>query len=228
MLAAMILDSFQIIDLSQSLTPEAPTWCGSCGFDLMTCKDYDQIFRVQKMTLQAGVGTHLDAPSHLVPGGLSVAELSLETLLVPLVIITVSAKADYEVSPSDIEAFEEIYGRIPEGSLVIVHTGWHRFWQDPIAYRNDHQFPALTASAAALLLERHVVGLGIDTLSPDCRDKSFPVHQLFLTAGKYIIENVGDCSRVPPIGSYALAFPLKIEAATEAPLRLVAIKGAGL
>jgi kynurenine formamidase len=107
-------------------------------------------------------------------------------------------------------------------------TGWCRFWQDPSAYRNPDahgqmHFPAFSEKSAELLLEREIAGIAIDTLSPDCLDQSFPVHRHILGAGKYIIENLADCSKVPAKGAYALALPIKAEDATEAPMRIVAL-----
>ena len=56
-------------------------------------------------------------------------------------------------------------------------------------------FPAFSAASAELLLKRNVAGIAIDTLSPDCLDPDFTVHTLILGAGKYIIENIADCSQ---------------------------------
>lgn len=67
------------------------------------------------------------------------------------------------------------------------------------------------------------MGLGIDTLSPDRPGAGYPVHQLFLGAGKYLIENVANAVKLPAVGSYILALPLKLLQGTEAPLRLVAL-----
>lgn len=226
----MSLTSLKAIDLTQQLSSTVPTWNGSCGFCLETKKDYDQVFCVQQMKLHAGVGTHMDAPSHRFQGAPSIADIPLEQLIAPICLIDVSdADADYEISVKDIHDFEKKHGTIEHNSLVIGFTGWHRFWQNSDAYRNldaDGQmhFPAFSAEAAELLLKRGVAGIAIDTLSPDCRDQEFPVHKLILGAGKYIIENIADCSHIPPKGSYAIALPLRAES-TESPIRIIALVG---
>jgi kynurenine formamidase len=84
-------------------------------------------------------------------------------------------------------------------------------------------FPAFSARAVELLLTRNITGIAIDTLSPDCRDKSYSVHKLVLGEGKYIIENIANCAHIPPKGSYAIVLPLRIEEATESPIRIVAL-----
>jgi kynurenine formamidase len=226
----MLLTDFNIQDLTQPLSPHAPTWNGSCGFHLEVKQDYDQMFRVQQVRMHAGVGTHMDAPSHCIQGGLAVADIAPDQLIVPICLLDVSDRAgpDYEISLQDLFDHEAKYGLIPPHSLVIAFTGWSRFWSDPEAYRNadasgQMHFPAFSAEAAALLVERNISGIAIDTLSPDCRDPDFTVHQLILGAGKYIIENIGDCSQLSGRGSYAIALPLRAENAAESPMRILAL-----
>lgn len=221
----MILDHFTVVDLTQPLSEHAPTWDGSCGFCLEKKQDYDQLFRVQRVKMHAGVGTHIDAPSHILPEGLSIADIPLKQLLTSICMIDLSSKAeaDYEVSVQDILEHERRYGLIPINSLVIAFTGWSRFWRNPDAYRNRMHFPAFSADAAEFLLKRDIAGIAIDTLSPDCLDPAFTVHKRILGAGKYIIENIGNCSELPARGSYAIALPLRLENATESALRIIAL-----
>lgn len=225
----MLLKNFKLVDLTHSLSSLVPTWGGSCGFCLETTEDYNQGFRVQQMEMIAGIGTHMDAPSHRIRGGRSISDIPLEQLIVPVCILDVSerAVADYEISVKDIEDYEEVHGLIENNSLVIAFTGWNRFWMDAAAYRNcdangQMHFPAFSAQAAELLLKRNISGIAIDTLSPDCLDNAFTVHQLILGAGKYIIENIADCSQIPPKGSFAIAFPLRSESA-ESPIRIIGL-----
>ena len=225
-----MLDQFRIIDLTQPLFVNAPTWNGSCGFCLEIKKDYDKIFRVQQIKMHAGVGTHIDAPSHRFEGGISVIEIPLEKLITKACLIDVSKKAwaDYKISVEDIEKYEKTFGNITTDSLVIGFTGWSHFWLDPTKYRNvdatgQMHFPAFSEKAAEFLLKRHIAGIAIDTLSPDCLDERYPVHQLILGSGKYIIENIADCSQLPPKGAYVIALPLKGKDSTESPLRIIGL-----
>lgn len=225
----MLLNYFKAVDLTHPLCSNVPTWNGSCGFCLETKKDYDQVFRVQQMKMHAGVGTHMDAPSHRIQGGLSISDIPVDQLIVPVCVIDVSerATADYEISVKDVEDYENMHGIIGRNSLVIAFTGWSRFWVDVEAYRNvdangQMHFPAFSAQATEFLLKRNIAGIAIDTLSPDCLDVDFTVHKLILGAGKYIIENIAGCSQIPPRGSYAIALPLRTES-TESPIRIIVL-----
>lgn len=226
----MFLEHFKMIDLTQPLHSNIPTWSGSCGFHLKIEKDYDQLFRVNQIEAEAGIGTHMDAPCHLIKDGISIEKIKLKQLITQACIINVSnrATADYEISIQDIEEYENIYGIIPQNSIVVANTGWSRFWSDPKRYRNVDEngqmhFPAYSSKAAEKLIQRDIAGIAIDTLSPDCLDNTFTVHKLMLQAGKYIIENIGDCSQIPSSGAYIIALPLLMEEATESPIRIVGL-----
>lgn len=221
---------YRLIDLTHSLEGGIPTWNGCSGFhhelhlDYADCDGQDK-FRVMKVQMHAGIGTHMDAPSHCVPGGKYIHELLVNDLCLSCVVIDVSSKADenYSVTTKDIRTFEDTYGLINESSCVMIKTGWERFWIDPKKYHNNHVFPSVSSDAAALLLERNVAALGIDTLSPDRPRDGFKVHQFFLGHGKILLENVAHLNKMPPTGSYVMALPLKIKNGTEAPMRLIGL-----
>lgn len=223
---------YQLIDLTHPLSSDTPSWTGSCGFEHTVKLDYDQCttdvkFRVQQIKMHAGIGTHMDAPAHVIPGGATIDELDINNFLAPCVVIDVSRRAHerYSVSCEDVEKFEATHGLIPTGAFVIFYTGWEKHWNQPEQYRNNHLFPSVSGEAARMLLERGVVGLGIDTLSPDRPEGGdYPVHAALLGAGKYIVENVANASSLPPTGAYSLALPIKTVGGTEAPIRLVALK----
>lgn len=230
----MVLEHFEVVELTHPLNGLAPTWTGSCGFRHEIKMDYDQGVRVMSYKCHAGVGTHMDAPSHFFPNTANIADIPLDHLIVPACILDLSFRMnpDLFVMPEDILAFESKWGKIASGSLFFAYTGWDCFWNQNERYRNpDPQgkmhFPGFHVAAAELLLERDVVGIGIDTLSPDgsnsLPENKFPVHQCILGAGKYIIENAAHLSRMPSVGGYALALPLKITVGSEACMRLVGL-----
>lgn len=220
---------YQLIELTHTLDETSPSWEENCGFSSSIVLDYanctETKFRVQHLTMPAGMGTHMDAPSHCCPDGLSIDQIPLDKLAAPCVVIDVSQKAHelYSVAPQDIADFEKKHGFIQPNSFVIIKTGWSRFWDTPIQYRNNYHFPSVSAETATLLVSRGIVGLGIDTLSPDRPDEGYPVHRILLNSGRYIVENIANSEQLPPIGSFVMAFPLKIKQATEAPMRLIGL-----
>lgn len=226
----MSLMSYTWIDLTHTLTPAIPTWDCSCGFEHKTLVTYEECpepckFLIQRIEMRAGAGTHMDAPLHCYPGTQSIADIPLNKLLCSCVVINVAEKADahYLVTLEDVLDFEKKHGNHWNKALVIFYTGWDRLWNTPEMYHNHYRFPSISKQAAEYLLNQNINGIGIDTLSPDVPESGFPVHQLLLGAGKYIIENVANASKMPPIGGYALVMPIKTAGGTEAPIRLLGI-----
>lgn len=219
---------YALIDLTHTLDENAPGWNESCSFRMSVAIDYgdcstDVKFRAHRIATTAGMGTHMDAPVHCSPGGATIDVLPLESLIVPCVVIDVSAQADqeYRVSVADIEAFEKTHGTISEGALVIIRTSWDRYWSDPERYRNNYQFPSITVEVARFLLTRGMIGLGVDTFSADRPVDEFRVHEAVLGAGKYLVENIAKSDQLPPVGAFVGIFPLKLKDGSESPIRLV-------
>lgn len=223
---------YKLIDLTHTLEGSIPTWNGGCGFnherhiDYADCAGEDK-FRVMKMSMNAGIGTHMDAPSHCISGGKCIHEFDVDELCMPCFVIDISGKAHerYCLAPEDITDFEGKYGPIHKGSCVMIKTGWSKFWDTPEKYRNNYEFPSVSPESGNLLIQRGVRALGIDTLSPDRPHDGFKVHQIFLGAGKILIENVANLNNMPPVGSFVMALPIKIKDGTEAPVRLVGLIG---
>lgn len=219
---------FKWIDLTHPITEKMPSWEKDCGFQHTTLLNYDECatecqFLVQKIQMPAGIGTHLDAPSHCFPNGQSIKEIPLNSLISPCIIIDVSdvADANYSVDMAAIEKFERDFGKINKSSFVIFYTGWDRFWSSPDKYHNNYQFPSITKHVAECLVSRDIAGIGIDTLSPDRPNSDFPVHNVLLGAGKYIVENIANAREMPSYGGYIFVMPIPIENGSEAPIRLL-------
>lgn len=222
-------NKYKLIDLTHPVHSEIPTWDMTCGYFVKTMRDYQHCegvvkFRSQSLDIRASAGTHIDAPAHCFAGKADVSELPLNDLIVPGIVIDVSDKVhqNYKVLVEDIKLFENKYGVIISGTLVLFYTGWSQHWNEPKKYHNNLSFPSVSADAASLLLERNIVGIGIDTLSPDSGNSDFAVHASILGANKYILENVDQLHLLPPRGIELIVMPLKIKNAAESPIRLVA------
>jgi kynurenine formamidase len=218
----------KVIDLTHALSSEIPSWDGSCGFDISIDTDYKDctppsLFRTNKIQMNAGMGTHMDAPAHCVPDAKTIDKLTLDELITDCVVIDVSNELDenYIVMPEVVEKFEKEYGKIKLNSFVIFYTGWDKYWHNPEKYNNNHVFPSIHVSTAEILMKRNIAGLGIDTLSADTGKDGFLVHRAILGAGKYLVENIANAKDLPPTGAKILVLPMKIKGATEAPIRLI-------
>jgi kynurenine formamidase len=178
-------------------------------------------------------GTHLDAPIHFPPGKITVDQIPAKQFFGPAVVLDVSAEAaknaDYRLPASGVEEWENKHGRISEGSIVLLRTGWASRWPDVQKYRNQDaqgkmHFPGFSTEAAKLLISRNISGIGCDTLSADYgASDDFAVHHLVLGAGLYQLENLADLSGLPEEGAFLVVAPIKLEGGSGGPVRVFAL-----
>jgi kynurenine formamidase len=137
--------------------------------------------------------------------------------------------ADYRAPALRVEQWERKHGRILEGSIVLLRTGWASRWPDAQKYRNQDaqgkmHFPGFSAEAAKLLISRKVSGIGCDTMSADYgASEDFVVHHLVLGAGLYQLENLADLSGLPEAGAFLVVAPIKLENGSGGAVRVFAI-----
>ncbi|UCC85422.1 MAG: cyclase family protein [Gemmatimonadota bacterium] len=185
-------------------------------------------------------GTHFDAPIHFAEGQHTSDQVPIDRLVGPAVVVDVSAAAeggpDYRVDVGDLEAWEAEHGRIPDGAILLLHTGWGRRWPDPERYLGTAEtgpyaipelhFPGLHQDAARWLVEnRRIDALGIDTPSIDYGQSTlFESHRVLYAENIPAFENVAALDRLPPTGAYVIALPMKIAGGSGGPLRMVGVR----
>jgi kynurenine formamidase len=178
-------------------------------------------------------GTHLDAPAHFPPGKTTVDQIPVKQLFGPAAVIDVRAEsskdADHQLGAAGVEEWEKKHGRIPEGAIVLLRTGWASRWPDVQKYRNQDakgkmHFPGFSVEAAKLLIARKVSGLGCDTLSIDYGgSEDFAVHHVSLGAGLYHLENLADLGELPETGAFLIVAPIKLEGGSGGAVRVFAL-----
>ncbi len=225
-----MFENCKFVDLTHFLDGDIPTWNGSCGFSHEVKMSYDQGVCVMSYKSHAGVGTHMDAPNHFYEGADAIGDLSLSQFFVRVYVIDVRKQShpDFFLSKEDVCTFEKKHGEIEKNSLVVAFTGWDMFWETPGKYRNvqkDMQmhFPGFSEESVVYLLSKGIVGIGIDTLSPDGSNMNFPVHKLLLGKGKYIIENLTNLEQMPPSGAHVVVLPPKVRVGSESAIRAVGL-----
>jgi kynurenine formamidase len=183
------------------------------------------------------VGTHLDAPFHFAEGKWTTERIPLARTIGPAMVIDVRRQAgadrDYRLSTDDVRRWEKRYGRLPAGAIVLMHSGWGKYWgdrkryfgSDEVGVATDLHFPGLSKEAAEFLVkQRRVKAVGLDTPSIDHGpSKDFIVHRVLGGANVPIFENVAALERLPAKGATVFAIPMKIKGGSGAPLRIFAV-----
>jgi len=237
------LASQTIIDLSHDYSKETIYWVTAKQFDMDTVfagqTEGGFYYSANNFSTAEHGGTHLDAPIHFAENGLTVDQIPLESLIGPAIKIDVSEKAlanrDYLISINDLKSWESTAGmHIPKGSIVLLETGYSKFYPDHIKYMGTDQrgpeaikllhFPGLSEEAATWLTEnRSIKAIGIDTPSIDYgQSKLFKAHVVLLSNNIPAFENLTNLDQVPTIDFQVIALPMKIKRGSGAPLRAVA------
>ena len=238
-----LFSSGRLVDLSHSFSEETIYWPTEEGFkferefDGLTEKGY--YYAANKFCSPEHGGTHIDAPIHFLKDGQTVDQIPIEQLFSQTIVVNVSEKSkensDYEVSIKDFTNWESIHGKIPDDSIVLLYTGFGKYWPDKLKYigtsksgqqaLSELHFPGLHPDAAKWLVEnRKINAVGLDTASIDFgQSKLFHSHRILCKNNIPPIENVANLDQLPETGAYVVALPMKIAGGSGAPLRMVAI-----
>ena len=225
----------RVLDLSYAINDKLVPWPGDEKFfeAKVNATIEKNGYFTRSFWMLEHYGTHLDAPAHFPPGKTTVDQIPVKQLFGPAVVIDVRVEsnkdADYQLPATRIEDWEKKHGRIPEGAIVLLRTGWASRWPDVERYRNQDakgkmHFPGFSVEAAKLLISRRVSGLGCDTLSIDYgASADFAVHHLALGAGLYHLENLSDMSEVPEARAVLMVAPIKLEGGSGGAVRVFAL-----
>ena len=224
-----------VVDLTHRLSPLLPVYPSYRPIQIRRRFSVPQDgYGANEVTFDEHTGTHIDAPSHFVAGGVSADRLPVDRLVAPLVVIDIGGRAardpDTLVSPDDFLQWEKRYGRIPAGSLVAMHAGWDARVDSAERFLNRDakgtmHAPGFGAQAVRFLIEeRDISGIGVDTLSLDAgAAPAFVAHLAVLGVGKYGVEMMANLGLVPPAGATVIVAAPKHEGATGGPARVLAL-----
>lgn len=238
---ATVLDEKKIVDLTYPFDEHTIYWPTAKPFQLEIVAAGDTPagywYAANNICLAEHGGTHMDAPIHFAKGKHAADEVPLQHLIGPAVVIDVRAQAardpDYRLSVADIVAWERQYGRIPEGAIVIMWSGWGERWPDKKRYLGTDKagdvanlhFPGFSREAATFLVsERQIDAIGVDTPSIDYgQSQDFIVHRIINGANKPGLENIAYLEKLPPVGATLIALPMKIAKGSGGPVRIIAL-----
>jgi kynurenine formamidase len=239
--AALEIDAARLVDLTHPFDASTIYWPTARGFRLETVAHGQTPggywYAANDFCAAEHGGTHLDAPIHFAADRWTADQIPLGRLVGGAVVVDISERAardpDALLQPADLATFESRHGRIPDEAIVLVRTGWERFWSDRARYLGSAtpgdashlHFPGVGAEAVAwLTTARRLRAIGIDTASIDHGpSRDFRAHRTLANANVPIFENLRGLDALPPKGAIFLGLPMKIGGGTGGPLRAVAL-----
>ena len=216
----------KVRDLSQTYAngmPHAQTIPAPC-FEQVKSVERDG-YSVTQLSVATHIGTHIDAPSHLIEGGQTVEDISLDMLVGPAFTVSIDRGPGEEITDQDLEntVAENAVDSSP-GDALLIQTGWGEKFGDE-DYGNH---PYLSEDAARWIVDRDFRLVGLDITTPDMpghlrtEDFDFQVHRILLGSGVLIVEHLY-LEEVVGERFELIVGSLKIEVGDGAPARVLAL-----
>ena len=205
----------------------------------------------EAIALSTHVGTHIDALCHFSsngklyggedPSGLQTYANGLERFSVdtiqPIfrrgVFLDIARQegadvlpVDFVITPAHLDQASDGIAIHP-GDVVLLRTGWSRYWNDPGRFISQVQSPGPGLDAARWLSERKIFAAGSETAPFEFMpNPSMSVHvHLLVESGIHIIEclNLEELSANGAREFLFVATPLRIRGGTASPIRPIAL-----
>jgi kynurenine formamidase len=248
------LSSARVYDLGQPYFTGMPHWPAHPPFLFGLTKRHGDMVgpagnssAADAMALGSHVGTHIDALCHFSCGGMlhgghpvedlqswsgGLEKFSVDTVAPILrrgVLLDLAPHAplaeDCEITPRQLEAARKT--EIRPGDVVLLRTGWARYFEDARKFVNETRLPGPGLAAAQWLSARGIFAAGSDTVAFEVSPvASMPVHvHLLVESGIHIIEclNLEELAADGVTEFLFVGVPMKIRGATGAPLRPLAL-----
>ena len=207
----------RIIDLTHAMTNGMPVMAGITPPEFRDLADVaTDGYAMSQYTFVNHTGTHVDAPAHQIAGGASLDDIPLDRLVTDAVTIDLTGHDPGPVGPADLGGALD---QVRPGDIVLLRSDNAANWGTD-AYWHGWCYP--DAAATRALIDRGVSGVGFDGPSADPVDSAdFELHQMWLGAGKLIIENLAGLAELPARCRIVVA-PLKVRGANGGPARVLA------
>lgn len=244
----------RVYDLGQPYFTGMPHWPAHPPFLFGLTKQHGDMVgpagnssAADAIALGSHVGTHIDALCHFSCGGMlhgghaveplqsyggGLQKYSVDTVAPILrrgVLLDLAAGGplaeDHEITPQELEAACKT--EIRSGDVVLLRTGWARYFEDARKFINETRLPGPGLPTAQWLSTKGIFAAGSDTVAFEVSPvASMPVHvHLLVDSGIHIIEclNLEELAAAKVSEFLFIAAPMKIRGATGSPLRPLAL-----
>jgi len=219
----------KVIDLSHTVDENIPLWPGDPPMKFTTVANFkDDGYYLRKFSIGEHSATHMNAPNSFHADGVGIDHYKPQDLIRDAVTIDVKDQAaadpDYAFSLDDLNEWEQKHGEVPADSVVLLNTGWSRYWRDPKKFfgldgKGGLHFPGFAGETTKFLLDqRHIAGVGIDTHGVDPgQDETYATNTQVLSQPRIVLENLTDLDQMPATGATIVIAPLKLKDGSGSP-----------
>lgn len=234
--AYKVISTRKRVDLTHSISPTTPVWQGfgqatfTAASDPKTYRPYSleqDRFRTTFYSMVGQYGTHVDPPAHFHAKGITLDQIPLTEMILPLVVFDITPllgkDPNHALTVQDIQAWEKKNGPVPAGAFAALRTDMSKDWTTNPERFKRYPFPAWSLDAIKFLFEqRHITAIGHESLDTDTTE-TMDSETWVLGQGHYQIEVMDHLDEVPATGALIVVTWPKVENGLGFPARAFAI-----
>ncbi len=210
---------FKHVDLSHTLAAGMPVFPGDPVPAFRTIKTVaSDGYRMTEVCTVMHVGTHIDAPAHILEKGRAVNDYDLDSFLGSALVIDCTSYGEGSEIPANVlDPYEKQLGR---AEFVLLRTDWDKHWGSDLYFRH----PTPSQELCVALTQLNLKGVGFDTCGPDPVKNDRQIrHETLLSRNEIVlIENLRNLRAIPDHIFTLLCLPLSIQDAEASFTRAVA------
>jgi len=234
--AYRVIASKRFVDLTHSFDPRSPVWSGFSQAKMVPAADpktqrpytiKEDGFHTTYYDMVGQYGTHVDPPAHFSSDGMTLDQIPLKNMILPLVVFDmtpmIATDANHALSVDDVKAWEKTHGQVPAGSFAALRTDMYKDWESNPERFKRYPFPAWSLAAIKFLFdERKVTAIGHEALDTDTSE-SMESETWLLKQNHFQIEVMENLDKVPATGAVIVVTWPKVENGFGFPARAFAI-----
>jgi kynurenine formamidase len=204
----------QLLDLSHSLEEKMTVFPGT-EYPMFTPSHTieENGYNERLIQMHSHVGTHIDAPNHIIPQGKTISSYSIDQFYGRGIVFLHTNEQPLNLSDIKKQELDAV-------DFVIFYTQWSKYWNKDNYFTG---FPVPSQGIIEYLVSKNLKGVGIDAASIDTIDSNdLPNHHILLSSGLVIIENLTNLSALVNQSFEFFCFPLSIINGDGSPVRAVA------
>ena len=201
-----------IIDLSHNLINKGPTYRSDPELSIIKEKDLEENrSMLHSISFGTHTGTHIDVPAHMIRGGKTLDEFSLDSFM------GIAVKVNNNNYKSLID-FNKNY------DTVIYDTKWYRNYNEPDIFFGNNR-PIIPENLISILIKKEIKIFGCDLPSVDVSgNKDKIVHNSFLKQNIILYESLTNLQSLPILTPFQfIGLPLPLVGLDGSPTRAIGI-----
>lgn len=210
----------KLIDLTHTIAPDMPVYPGTERPSLNTTNTYEKDgFKETLLTMYSHTGTHMDAPSHIVPGKKNLDDLDVSQFAG--LALKIDCRNLEEGRTIDMSLIESVKALADQAEYLLFNTGWDKYWGSSQYFG---AYPILSLEVVQYIIDSGKKGIGLDTISLDpMTGDQLQRHRMVFSGDSFvIIENLTNLDQIGDGLFEFFALPMKYKNSDGAPIRAIA------